>query len=1003
MTEPDGRLTKPAARAPVTLLLVNRQGDLETISPDVFELTGWLDTDFLVGARTLDELVYEDDRENVSATLAKALNESTTYELNYRIVTASGEIRYVEERGRCAGGNRSAAIFDVNERKQVELKLANERTLLETFFATTSDNVYFKDLEGHFIKVSNSQARWLGRESASELVGMSDFDFFGADHAGRALADEQEIVRSGKPIIDFEEKDAWKDGRVAWVSTTKMPLRDGSGTVIGTFGISRDITKRKEAELALGVAHERLNAIVRIQREIAEAELGMKAVRSIIAERTRELAAADGAVILLRENDHLICAAASGDCVHNDGTQVKPGSNGAFRKAIKERRSQQLTEADGLVSKNPNLAPLLSEELSSMLVVPLEHDGEVIGLLCVVSVAATPFDRGLAESLELLSLVLSAALSNAAEFEERRQRVEMLMQFQAIYSRAPIGIATIDAQLRIHDPNPALCELLDRSEEALEGKQLAAFVTKEDRTDQKRYLQSLLRGARESTANDARFERADGKVIWAHVTVSLVRDLDGNPQFAIAMVQNVTERRLAEEAARELASINEHQAMHDGLTGLPNRTLFLDRIQLTLLSTERDGGRVAVLMMDLDRFKEVNDTLGHHAGDILLRELASRLQQTLLATDTVARLGGDEFGLILSGQLEPSDVVALLGKIKRALDPPVIVGDLPLSLEASIGVAMYPDHGFDVESLLRHADVAMYTAKEEGRDYAFYDTAIDRSSPVRLMLVSELRQAIDREELVLYYQPKAVLEGGSVCGVEALIRWQHPLRGLVPPDEFIPTAQETGLIKPLTRYVIDHALKQIVAWKEQGLVLSVSVNLATRNLIDTSFPDEVAALLGKWKVDFSLLESETTESTVLDDPFRTKVVLERLNKMGIRISIDDFGTGYSSLAYLKDLPVSEIKIDRSFVINMHKNDDDRVIVQSTIDLGRNLGLDVVAEGVETKAAWDHLKKMGCGMAQGYFYGRPMPPEAFSEWLTQKGEPTLTERPATPQQRLRLAQ
>ncbi len=1003
MTEYDGRLAEPAARAPVTLLLVNLRGNVEAISPGVFELTGWLHTDFLVGARTLDELVYEDDREKVSATLAKALKESTTYELDYRIVTESGEIRYVEERGRCVSGNRSAVIFDVSERKQVELELASERTLLETFIATTSDNVYFKDLEGHFIKVSEAQARWLGLESAAKAVGLSDFDFFGADHAERALADEQEIVRSGKPIIDFEEKDTWKDGRVAWVSTTKMPLSDESGKVIGTFGISRDITVRKEAELALGVAHERLNAIVRIQREIAEAELGMKAVRSIIAERTRELAAADGAVILLRENNDLVCAAASGDCVHNDGTRVKPESNGAFRKAIKERRSQQLTETGGLVSKHPNLAPLLSEELSSMLVVPLEHEGAVIGLLCVVSIAATPFDRGLAESLELLSLVLSAALSNAAEFEERRQRVEMLMQFQAIHSPAPIGIATIDTQLLIHDPNPVLCELLDRTEEALEGEQLTAFVTKEDRAREKRNLRSLLRGTRETTANDARFERADGKVIWAHVTVSLVRDLDGNPQFAIAMVENVTERRLAEEAAHELASINEHQAMHDGLTGLPNRTLFLDRIQHTLLSAERDGGRVAVLMMDLDRFKEVNDTLGHHAGDILLREFASRLQETLRATDTVARLGGDEFGLILPGQLNPSDVVVLLGKIKQALDPPVIVGDLPLSIEASIGVAMYPDHGIDVESLLRHADVAMYTAKEEGRDYAFYDTAIDRSSPVRLTLVSELRQAIDREELVLYYQPKAVLEGGSVCGVEALIRWQHPQRGLVPPDEFIPTAQETGLIKPLTRYVIDHALKQIVVWKEQGLVLSVSVNLATRNLIDTSFPDEVAALLGKWKVDSSLLEFEITESAVLDDPFRTKVVLERLDKMGIRISIDDFGTGYSSLAYLKDLPVSEIKIDRSFVINMHKNDDDRVIVQSTIDLGRNLGLDVIAEGVETKAAWNSLKKMGCGMVQGYFYGRPMPPEAFSEWLEGKGERTLTELPATSQHRLRLAQ
>ena len=883
--------------------------------------------------------------------------------------------------------------------ESVEMERA--RFYLSALLANIPDQIYFKDRDSRFQLVSEACALRMGLKNAEQAIGTSDYEFFAPESARLYFDQEQQLMASGEAITDVEQEEKHVDGRTSWVSTTKMPLVTPDGETVGIIGLNRDITRRKEAELALLVAHERLNAIVRIQREIAEAELGMKAVRSIIAERTRELAAADGAVILLRENDHLVCAGASGDFVRNDGTRVKPQSNGAFRKAIKERRSQQLIEADGLVSKNPNLAPLLSEELSSMLVVPLEHDGAVIGLLCVVSVAATPFDQGLAESLELLSLILSAALSNAAEFEQRRQRIEILTKFHAVYSRAPIGIATIDAKLRIHDPNPALCELLDRSEEALEGEQLATFVTKEDRAHEKRDLQSLLRGACEFTANDVRFERADGKVIWAHVTVSLVRDLDGNPQFAIAMVENVTERRLAEEAARELASINEHQALHDGLTGLPNRTLFLDRIQHTLLSAERDGGRVAVLMLDLDRFKEVNDTLGHHAGDILLRELASRLQNMLRATDTVARIGGDEFGLILPDQLDPSDVVALLGKIKRALDPPVIVGDLPLSIEASIGVAMYPDHGFDVESLLRHADVAMYMAKGEGKDYTFYDTAIDRSSPVRLMLVSELRQAIDREELVLYYQPKAVLEGGSVCGVEALIRWQHPVRGLVPPDEFIPTAQETGLIKPLTRYVIDHALKQIVAWQEQGLAVSVSVNLATRNLIDTSFPDEVAALLDKWRVEPSLLEFEITESTVLDDPFRTKIVLERLNKMGIRISIDDFGTGYSSLAYLKDLPVSEIKIDRSFVMNMHKNDDDRVIVQSTIDLGRNLGLDVVAEGVETRAAWDHLKKMGCGIAQGYFFGRPMPPEAFSEWLAQEGGRTLAERPATPQHRLTI--
>ncbi|MGZ4399091.1 MAG: putative bifunctional diguanylate cyclase/phosphodiesterase, partial [Gaiellaceae bacterium] len=725
-----------------------------------------------------------------------------------------------------------------------------------------------------------------------------------------------------------------------------------------------------------------------------EAELDLQAVRSIVAARTRELAGADGAAILLLEGGELVCAAAAGRGVHAGPVRLMPEQDGLFRRTIESRRSKQLIESEGLVRTHPGLAPLFGANLHSLLVVPLEHDGAVIGLLCVARKRATPFEQGLAESLELLSLVLSAALSNAAEFEQRRQRIEMLAQFQAIYSRAPIGIATVDSELRLHEPNPALCELLGRSLELLEGQPVTGFVAADDRRRARRQLRSLLQGSRDFSAGDVRFVHLQGQVTWAHLSVSLVRDLGGEPQFAILMIENVTERRLAEEAVREQAAINEYQALHDILTGLPNRSLFHDRIRHALLTAERERGRVAVLMLDLDRFKEVNDTLGHHAGDLLLQELASRLQRTLRATDTIARLGGDEFGLVLPGQIERSDVVMLLEKIERALEPAMTLAGLPLSIEGSIGVAMYPEDGTDVESLLRLADVAMYSAKEQGRNYAFYDDGLGSSSPVRLMLVGELRQAIEQGQLVLHYQPKARLDGGSVCGVEALVRWAHPERGLVQPDEFIPTAQETGLIKPLTRFVLDRALEQIVAWRERGLTLTVSVNLAARNLIDASFPDEVASLLEKWQLEPGSLELEITESAVLDDPFRTRVVLERLHAMGIRLSIDDFGTGYSSLVYLKELPVSEIKIDRSFVLNMHRSGDDRVIVQSTIDLGRNLGLDVVAEGVETQTAWDHLRTMGCQIAQGYFFGRPMPADALFEWMT-RGDASATEGDTTP--------
>jgi diguanylate cyclase (GGDEF)-like protein len=449
------------------------------------------------------------------------------------------------------------------------------------------------------------------------------------------------------------------------------------------------------------------------------------------------------------------------------------------------------------------------------------------------------------------------------------------------------------------------------------------------------------------------------------------------------MLQDVTDRKVAEHALVAQARLNEHQAMHDALTGLANRTLFHDRIEQAIRTAERDGGRLAVLMMDLDRFKEVNDSLGHAAGDALLIEIADRLQRVLRAADTVARLGGDEFGLVLTDADTHADVLTVVDRLRAALEEPVAVEGLSLVIEASIGIAMFPADGEGVDGLLQRADVAMYQAKSESSGWAFFDAVRDRQDPARLTLVGELRRALDRRELTLHYQPKALLTDGAVRSVEALVRWQHPERGIVAPDDFIPLAQRTGLITPLTLWVIDEALRQAGEWLAEGIRLSIAVNLATRNLLDLDFPDEVEKLLARRGVDASLLELEITESTVLADPVRTKAILERLSAMGIRLSIDDFGTGYSSLAYLKRLPVDEIKIDRSFVMGMEDDEDDDAIVRSTIDLGRNLGLDVVAEGVESRPVWDRLNELGCTVAQGFFLSRPVPAGELSAWLRER--------------------
>jgi diguanylate cyclase (GGDEF)-like protein len=455
----------------------------------------------------------------------------------------------------------------------------------------------------------------------------------------------------------------------------------------------------------------------------------------------------------------------------------------------------------------------------------------------------------------------------------------------------------------------------------------------------------------------------------------------------LAVALSAAVSRAAENEAKqqlvEQSELNEYQALHDALTGLANRTLFRDRIELAIRAARRENRHLAVVMMDLDRFKEVNDSLGHAAGDALLVELGRRLERALRDSDTVARLGGDEFGLLLPGIDLPADVLVAVDRVRAELGRPISVEGLPLVIEGSIGIAVFPEDGEDVDTLIKHADVAMYHAKEKNSGYAFYDASCVRHDAGRLTLVGELRRALERRELVLHYQPKAFLADGSVRSVEALVRWEHPERGLIMPDDFIPLVQQTGLIKPLTRYVIDLALQQVRDWAAVGWDLAIAVNLSTRNLLDVEFPDQVAALLAHRGVAADRLELEITESTMLEDPARTRVILERLSEMGIRLSIDDFGTGYSSLAYLKRLPVDEIKIDRSFVMNMVDDEDDATIVRSTIDLGRNLGLEVVAEGVETGPIWDRLTALGCTVAQGYYLSRPLPAAELTPWLERR--------------------
>jgi diguanylate cyclase (GGDEF)-like protein len=430
----------------------------------------------------------------------------------------------------------------------------------------------------------------------------------------------------------------------------------------------------------------------------------------------------------------------------------------------------------------------------------------------------------------------------------------------------------------------------------------------------------------------------------------------------------------------------EHQALHDPLTGLPNRRLIHDRIRQAIMGGRRSGRPLAVMLIDLDRFKEINDTLGHRTGDIVLREIGGRLAGLLRETDTIARLGGDEFAVLLPEVPDVAAAIQVADKILKALEAPFVLDGLSLDVDASIGIALYPDHGLDVHTLMQRADIAMYVAKEAHTSCELYTAERDRNSTRRLALLGELRRAIDRGQFLLHYQPKIDMRTRRVAGVEALVRWQHPRHGLMQPDEFIPLAEHTGLIKPLTLHVVDRALAQCRQWQSMGLEVPVAVNLSVRNLQDVNFPEEVGELLQKHEVHPELLELEITESAIVVDPTRALAVLGKLTGMGVRLSLDDFGTGYTSLASLKRLPVRQVKIDKSFIVNMVVDHDDDIIVRSTIELARNLGLQVVAEGVETEDIFERLAGLGCDLAQGYYLREPVSAAELTNWLAALNGP-----------------
>ncbi len=638
------------------------------------------------------------------------------------------------------------------------------------------------------------------------------------------------------------------------------------------------------------------------------------------------------------------------------------------------------------VLTDPDFAPwrdnAIARGFRSHIALPLANQGAAFGVLSLYTTEVDAFDTdevGLLEELAAdlaYGIVILRTRIEHVRAEAALKASEELMR--NTFDHAAVGIVHTSMGGRFLLANQKFCEMLGYTRDellAMRTRDITYPDDREERDAETDYQPRLVAGEINTYSAEKRYVRKDGTLIWVNRTVSLARDNAGKPLYFIRVVEDITERKQAVEQLNYLAQ-------YDALTGLPNRILFRDRLAHAMARAKRNDLMLALMFFDLDRFKEINDTLGHTAGDAVLQAVAKVMKESLREVDTIARLGGDEFTLILEDIAHVDRVTALADKILQIFADPIVIEGRELYVTASIGITLYPAGVDDVDALLQAADIAMYHAKEEGRNtYAFYAPEMNVHAAENLDMKGLLRRALERQEFTLNYQPKVAVKSGRITGVEALLRWNSKELGSVSPGKFIPLAEKTGLIVPIGEWVLRTACAQNEAWQEQGFPpLLMSVNLSPRQFRQKNLAETVAGALRDTGLEPRYLELEITESMIMHDAKKAIALLQQVHQLGVQLSIDDFGTGYSSLAYLKRFPVQKLKIDQSFMRNLTVDGDDAGIVTAVIAMAKSLGLEVVAEGVETAEQLAFLAKLDCEEYQGYYFSRPVPADEFARLL-----------------------
>lgn len=839
-----------------------------------------------------------------------------------------------------AEGNLSGLVgtaFDQSELRRLEMAHQESERRFHRIFQSTSAGMALISPDGGFLRINGAYCRFLDYAEA-ELLEMTIFDVTPEEEREETRQRWQARIESKQAgQVHLEKRFVRKDGRIVWGRISATWFYDTDDTFLYAASVLQDITPQKELEGELRASSETLHAL------IASSPLAIFVYNP------------DTSIRLWNGAAERIFGWQAAEVIGRPNPVVPPDNRQEFADLWNRvARGEALTGVE-LVRWKKDGAPIpINLSMAAM----RNASGRMIGIMSIVEDISSRknIERALRES------------------EER---------FRSIFEGAAAGMTTITADGGYLQVNPAFCRFIGYSpQELINSLSVADITHPDDRKETEKLFREVRGGLRQTFNYQKRFIRKDGRTVWAQVTSTWLFDGNGSPSYAVGLVQDITERKQAAQKIEELAYF-------DPLTGLANRTLLTDRLNQILARSRRDQQPIGLLSLDLDRFKGVNDAQGRIVGDQLLKGIAARLKPLVRASDTLARLGGDEFAVVLSATDPEQAVAAMARKIMAVLAVPFQIDGQEIFTSVSMGIALYPLDGRDADSLLRHADIALSAAKERGKNqYQFFSPEMNHRAVERMSLETSLRRALEREEFFLHFQPQVHLQTGRLIGAEALLRWRHPEKGLIPPAKFIPLAEETGLILPIGEWVLRQACLQAKAWQAAGHpFLRVAVNLSANQFRQANLVAMTEEILRETGLEADCLEFELTESILMKSSKGALGVLKRLKEIGIYLTVDDFGTGYSSLNYLKNFPLNRLKIDKSFVRDITSDPGDAAIAEAIIAMARSLGLSVIAEGVENQNQMAFLQDRSCYEMQGFYFGRPEPAEAFSMRFQQRGRPS----------------